>query len=49
MENEKEYFDRCIITKVLKTDEDIQYGYTLTKRLSTGCIKRQKYPKLEKI
>ena len=31
--------ERRIITKILKLDENNQYGYAMTKHMSTGCIK----------
>ena len=40
MENEKEYFDRYIISKILKMVQNNQCGYAMTKPLPTGCIKQ---------
>ena len=41
-DNENTYHERRIITKILKLDENIQYGYAMTKPMLTGCIKE--YP-----
>ena len=38
IENEKAQKKR-VITKILKLDENNQYGNGMTKPLSTGCIK----------
>ena len=40
LDNEKEYTTKSVITKILKLDENNQYGYGMTKPLPTGCIKQ---------
>ena len=40
LDNEKEYTTKSVITKILKLGENNQYGYGMTKPLSTGCIKQ---------
>ena len=37
---------KMITTKILKTDENNQYGQTMTKPLPYGCIKKMKKPNL---
>lgn len=37
--NENAYHERRVITKILKLDENNQYGYAMTKPMPTGCIK----------
>ena len=39
MNNEKVKKKKIIITKILKLDENNQYGNGVTKPLPTGCIK----------
>lgn len=39
MTNEEEYSDKPIIRKILKMDENNQYGYAMAKPLPTSCIK----------
>ena len=39
LDNEKEYTTN-VIAKILKLDENNQYGYGMTKPLPTGCIKQ---------
>ena len=36
---DKNYIDRRIKPKILKLDENNQYGNAMTKPLPTGCIK----------
>ena len=43
-DNENTYHERRIITKILKLDENIQYGYAMTKPMLTGCIKEYPSP-----
>ena len=43
-DNENTYHERRIITKILKLDENIQYGYAITKPMLTGCIKEYPSP-----
>ena len=40
LDNEKEYATKRVITKILKLDENNQYGYGMTKPLPTGCTKQ---------
>ena len=40
LDNEKEYTTKRVIMKILKLDENNQYGYSMTKPLPTGCIKQ---------
>ena len=44
MDNENAYHERCIITKILKLDQNNQYGYAMTKAMPTGCIKEHISP-----
>ena len=44
LDNENSYHERRIITKILKMDENNQYGFTMTKRMPTGCIKEHPAP-----
>ena len=37
--NENAYHERRVITKILKLDENNQYGYAMTKPMPTGSIK----------
>ena len=34
----------CLITKIAKFDENNQYGFAMTKPMSTGCIKEYNWP-----
>ena len=43
-DNENTYHERRIITKILKLDKNIQYGYAMTKPMPTGCIKEYPSP-----
>ena len=43
-DNENTYHERRIITKILKLDENIHYGYAMTKPMPTGCIKEYPSP-----
>ena len=36
----KKYSKKRVITKILKLDENNQYGFGMTKPLLTGCIKQ---------
>ena len=40
LNNEKKYSEKRVITKILKLDENNQYGFGMTKTLPTGCIKQ---------
>ena len=39
LDNEKKYTTKRVITKILKLDENNQYGYGMTKLLPTSYIK----------
>ena len=43
-DNENTYHERRIITKILKLDENSQFGYAMTKPMPTGCIKEHPSP-----
>ena len=43
-DNENSYHERRIITKILKMDENNQYGFARTKPMPTGCIKEHPAP-----
>ena len=43
LEGENTCSDKQIISKILKLDENNQYGYAMTKPLPTGCIKETKF------
>ena len=44
LDNENSYHERRIITKILKMDENNQYGFAMTKPMPTGCIKEHPAP-----
>ena len=35
---------KCLVTKIVKLDENNQYGFTMTKPMPTGCIKEYNLP-----
>ena len=39
LDNENYYHERPIITKILKMDENNQYGFAMTKPMPLDCIK----------
>ena len=39
LDSEKTYSHRTVISRILKLDENNQYGYTISKPFSTSCIK----------
>ena len=41
LNGDKTCADKRIKSKILKLDENSQYGYALTMPLPTGCIKKQ--------
>ena len=41
-DNQKKHEKKRFVTKILKLDENNQYGYSMTKPLPTGCIKESK-------
>ena len=38
LDGETEHSDRRMISKILKLDENNQYGFAMTKPMPTGCI-----------
>ena len=46
VDDEDSFHDRYIIkqTKILKMDENNQYGFAMTKAMPTGCIKEHPAP-----
>ena len=40
LNKETEYFDRRIVSKILKLDEKNQYGFTMTKLMPAGGMKK---------
>ena len=41
-DDQKKHERKRVMTKILKLDENNQYGYSMTKPLPTGCIKENK-------
>ena len=44
LNNEKTFSKKRVISKIVKLDENNQYGYALTKPMPTGCIKEKNSP-----
>ena len=44
LNNEKKLKKKRVITKILKMDENNQYGFAMTKPMPTGCIKQNNSP-----
>ena len=44
LDNENSYHERRIISKILKMDENNQYGFAMTEPIPTGCIKENPAP-----
>ena len=42
--NEKKFQKKRVITKILKMDENNQYGFAMTKPMPTGCIRENNSP-----
>ena len=42
LDGEKTYSDRRVISKIIKFDENNQYGYATNKPSPTSCLKEQK-------
>ena len=42
--NEKKFQKKRVISKILKLDENNQYGFAMTKPMPTGCIKENNSP-----
>ena len=38
LQGENSYYRRHVISKILKMDENTQYGFPMTKQMPTGCI-----------
>ena len=44
LDDEKSFQKKRIITKIIKFDENNQYGYAMTRPMPTGCIKKNNSP-----
>ena len=44
LDDEKKFSKRRIISKIVKLDENNQYGYAMTRPMPTGCIKENNSP-----
>ena len=44
LDGEKKFSKKRIISKILKLDENNQYGYAMTRPMPTGCIKENNSP-----
>ena len=44
LDNQKKFSNKRIITKIVKLDENNQYGYAMTRPMPTGCIKQNNSP-----
>ena len=44
LDNQENYSKKRVITKILKFDENNQYGFGMTKPMPTGCIKEKELP-----
>ena len=44
LDGDKNYITKRVISKILKLDENNQYGYAMTKPLPTGCIRKEPEP-----
>ena len=44
LNNYSSYQPKRIITKIIKFDENNQYGYAMTQPMPTGCIKQNNSP-----
>ena len=44
LNNAKKFQKKRVITKILKMDENNQYGFAMTKPMPTGCIKQNNSP-----
>ena len=44
LDDEKNFLKRRIIFKIVKLDENNQYGYAMTRPMPTGCIKENNSP-----
>ena len=44
LDEEKDWTTKRVISKILKLDQNNQYGYTMTKAVPIGCIKKEPQP-----
>ena len=44
LDSQKKFSKKRIITKIVKLDENNQYGYAMTRPMPTGCIKQNNSP-----
>ena len=44
LDNEGKFSRKRVISKIVKLDENNQYGYVMTKPMPTGCIKESNNP-----
>ena len=44
LDNERKFSKKRIISKIVKLDENNQYGYAMTRPMPTGCIKENNSP-----
>ena len=44
LDSDKNHVNKKVILKILKLDENNQYGYAMTKPMPTGCIKKEPQP-----
>ena len=44
LNSDEKWTTRLVISKILKLDENNQYGFAITKPMSTGCIKKEPQP-----
>ena len=44
LDNEKNFSKKRVITKIIKLDENNQYGFAMTRPMPTGCIKQNNSP-----
>ena len=44
LDDENKFSKKRIISKIVKLDENNQYGYAMTKPMPTGCIKENNSP-----
>ena len=44
LDKDRSFENKCVITKILKLDENNQYGFAMTRPMPTGCIKEHPSP-----
>ena len=49
LDNDRKPEKRPVITKILKLDQNNQYGFAMAKPMPTGCIKEHPSPSLIKL